>query len=269
MDKTLTFKIEREMTIREYLRQNFSSTISIKIKKEGLIFVNGERRDARHTLKIDDELKLTLKETLSPFPITKQMDVKPIYEDEDVLVVFKGENVPCMPTKKHFENNLFCGLNYLYPNEVFRIVTRLDKDTKGLVLIAKNSLCHSLFGETNITKKYRAILKGKLEKSVTVSAPIMRVEPGIKRIVSSKGKPATTIFNLVGYTSDENSVVDIELLTGRTHQIRVHSAHIGHPVLNDSLYGDGQGEYNSGQELTCYYLKFLHPFTKKEIEIKV
>ena len=172
-----------------------------------------------------------------------------------------------MSTNGHRDDCVFAGLQFLYPGEVFRIVTRLDKDTEGLMLITKNALAHSILNESKIVKKYRALLVGDVQNDVIIDAPIARADD-IKRKVSDDGKPATTILKVIKRNIDTTEV-ELELITGRTHQIRVHTAHIGHPIVGDTLYGGAQGEYNSGQELKCSFLSFLHPFNKKQITINL
>ena len=266
MDKILTFKIEENVIIRDFLKSVFSENIAKRIKSVlGNMTVNGEPVIANQRLYKGDELKIFLEENSKPYGFAKDVGLKVLYSDEDLLVVVKGKGVCSMATNGHTEDCLFAGLEYLYPGEVFRIVTRLDKDTEGLVLIAKNALAHSILNESHIVKKYTALLSGVVESDQIIDAPIARGD-GIIRFVSSNGQRAVTKLKVLGY-SEGNTIAELELLTGRTHQIRVHTAHIGHPIVGDTLYGDAKGEYNSGQELKCTYLRFLQPFTKEKIEV--
>ena len=268
MDKLLTYKIEKEMLLRDFLRKEFSDTIAIRIKKVlGNMKINEKSAIATDRVYPGDVLTIFLEENSKPYDVAKDLSLQIIYNDEDILVINKPKGVCSMSTNGHRDDCVFAGLQFLFPKEVFRIVTRLDKDTEGLMLIAKNALAHSILNESNIIKKYSAQIIGDLDKDMIIDAPIARADD-IKRKVDSEGKPATTILKVLkrngAYTD-----VELELLTGRTHQIRVHTAYIGHPIVGDTLYGGAIGEYNSGQKLKCTFLSFLHPFTKKEITIKL
>ncbi len=266
MDKFLTFNIEKDGVLRNFLKATFSENISKRIKTVlGNMKVNGIPVIATQKLKKGDVLTIFIAENSKPYGYKKDLGLKVLYQDEDVLVVQKRKGICSMSTNGHREDCLFAGLEFLFPNEVFRIVTRLDKDTDGLVLVARNALAHSILNESKIVKKYTAMLSGRVESGLTIDAPIARGE-GIIRIVAEDGQNAITKLKVLKYC-EENTLAELELLTGRTHQIRVHTSYIGHPIVGDTLYGFGNGDYNSGQMLTCTYLCFEQPFTKKKIEI--
>jgi len=268
MDKILTFVADKDTLIKHFLGDKFSATIFRRIKSSlGNIKRNGETVIATDKVKKGDIVTVFIKENSKPYGIRKDLSLKVLYNDEDIIVVDKPKGVCSMSTNGHREDCLFSGLEYLFPNEVFRIVTRLDKDTEGLVLIAKNSISHSILNESFILKKYTALLSGIIEKDLLIDAPILRGE-GIKRLVSNEGKPAKTKIKVIKYIGND-TLCEIELLTGRTHQIRVHTAYILHPVVGDTLYGEYGGDYNSGQKLKCTYLRFEHPLTKNIIEIDI
>ena len=268
MDKTFTFIIEEDTLIKYFLKRNFSATIEKRIKADfGSIKVNGEPKIATDKLKKGDVVTIFIKENSKPFPIAKELDLKVLYDDDFVTVVFKGKGICSVSVNGHMEDSIFAGLKYLFPNEVFRVVTRLDKDTEGFVLLAKNSYAHSILNESKIIKKYTAVLDGVLKTPLLVEAPIYRVDESIKRVVDKRGKYSATKITPISNNGKE-TVVSCELLTGRTHQIRVHTSFIGHPIKGDTLYGGGNGDYNSGQDLRCSYLEFIHPFTGKKIIIE-
>ncbi len=268
MDKLLTYNIKKEMLLRDFLRKEFSDTIAIRIKKVlGNMKINGRPAIATDRVFPGDVLTIFLKENSKPYDISKDLSLRVLYNDDDLLIINKPKGVCSMSTNGHREDCVFAGLQFLFPGEVFRIVTRLDKDTEGLMLITKNALAHSILNESNISKKYKALLIGDVEKNVIIDAPIARADD-IKRKVAPDGKPAKTVLKVLNRFGNQTEV-ELELLTGRTHQIRVHTAHIGHPIVGDTLYGGAQGEYNSGQNLKCTFLSFFHPFTKNKITIKL
>ena len=169
---------------------------------------------------------------------------------------------PSMPAAPHFDGNLFNGLKFLYPDGVFRVVTRLDKDTSGLVLVAKNALAHSvLFEEVRfIEKTYTALVEGELSP-IVIDAPIVSDGSAARR-VGEGGKPAITRI-IDAKPRGDASLLTIVTETGRTHQIRVHLSHVGHPLVGDVLYGARQG---GGQLLCCTGIGFIHPVTRQKME---
>ena len=268
MDKLLTYNIKKEQLLRDFLKSEFSDTIAIRIKKVlGNMKINGKPAIATDRVHVGDVLTIFIEENSKPYDISKDLSLKVVYNDDDLLIIDKPKGVCSMSTNGHRDDCVFAGLQHLFPGEVFRIITRLDKDTEGLMLIAKNALAHSILNESNITKKYRAMLVGDLKEDITIDAPIARADD-IKRKVSADGKPATTILKVLNRYGNQTEV-ELDLITGRTHQIRVHTAYIGHPIVGDTLYGGAQGEYNSGQCLKCTFLSFLHPFTKNIITISL
>lgn len=268
MDKKVTLHATSSTTIKELMANTFSRRINAMILKHGgKVLLNGKEFLGNVTLSVGDKIQILIPERSTPYPLRTQLPIKIIFKNEDFIVLYKPSGIPCMPTHGHYDDNLLAGLAYLYPKEVCRIVTRLDKDTSGLILVALNGLTHFLLtGE--IEKKYRAILTGVLSQKTEVDAPILSEPLVMKRKIDENGKPSKTIFTPIS-VKDGNTLCDVALLTGRTHQIRIHAAHIGHPVVGDTLYGNFSGEFNSGQQLKCVYLKFLNPYSKENMEFYI
>ena len=196
-----------------------------------------------------------------------------IYEDEYFLVVNKSANLPSIPSRNEEDASLLEIVNtYFHDNNyvtIPHIVTRLDKNTTGLVLIAKHRHIHALFDKIDINKFYLALAKGKVADQV-IEANIKReVDSIITRCVSEDGDYAKTQIWLEKYDEKNDvSLVKLKLFTGRTHQIRVHMSHLDHPLLGDELYG-GNKDLIERQALHCYNLQFKHPITQNEISLEV
>ena len=213
---------------------------------------------------------VTLNEEFSTLPINNS-SIKVIYEDDYFLVVDKPYDLDIEPTKANYVNNLAAMVNnYFISNNIkskIHFVNRLDKLTSGLVIIAKNQYIHNVFSKVNIDKQYYALVEGEVENSGVIKVNIKRDGDSIKRIVAEDGKPCITKYNKVGYQKGM-SLVNVKLLTGRTHQIRVSFAHIGHPLVSDPLYNP-KTHSSLTMFLRAYSLKFRHPITKERIELKI
>jgi 23S rRNA pseudouridine1911/1915/1917 synthase len=185
--------------------------------------------------------------------------------------------MPVHPSENHFSDTLSNGIKYYFEsinlNKKIRPINRLDKNTSGICIFAKNeyiqsSLIKQMQSE-NFHKKYLAVLTGILsQKNGTISAPIARKANTImeREVNFENGKKAITDFKVIK-EAQNYSLVEFELHTGRTHQIRVHSKFIGHPILGDSLYSDSS-ELINRQALHAYQISFIHPISKKEIFIE-
>ena len=188
------------------------------------------------------------------------------FEDEDILVLNKPAFLPVHESLNHRGDTLSNFVSY-YLNEdtAFRAVFRLDRDTSGLVLIAKHELSASkLAGK--IKKDYYAVVEGEIKEGSAINLPIARCgESIIKRRVDENGERAITHFEPIS-TKNGNTLLKINLETGRTHQIRVHFSHIGHPLLGDELYG-GKTDMINRQALHCKTIYFEHPISEKEMII--
>ncbi len=264
--RTFSFSAPFSGKVRDVLRSRFSARFCSFLKKElGRVAVNGAPVTALQRVNAGDTLTVHFSEPKRDKlpPCTVPYAVR--YEDEDVLVVEKGKGIPTVYGFGHENNNLLGALSADYENANCHIVTRLDKDTRGLVLVAKTGVMHSILQAEGVQRTYLALLTGKLTKPVRVDAPIAR-GADITRVPAYGGKPSVTEFfpeKAVG----ENTLCRVIPLTGRTHQIRVHAKLLSHPLVGDTLYGSGVGAYNGGQALICYELTFRHPVTGTRITV--
>lgn len=275
---TLKYVVKKEQLLREFLLENNISrkTLTrIKFDSDGSIKVNGNEENVRYFLKVDDRVEITLpSEDYSEFVrfINKPVDI--VYEDEYFLIINKGINLPSIPSRNMEDESLLERVNYYFQekniNSIPHIVTRLDKNTSGLVLIAKHRHIHALFSNLSIDKYYIALVNGKIKDNAIVEAPIRRVSSSIiEREVGEGGEYAKTEYWLEKYIPELNiSIVKLKLYTGKTHQIRVHMKYKGHPLLGDELYG-GDVSLIKRQALNCSNLAFIHPITREFIDIKV
>lgn len=274
MEKIIEIRASGEgfpVILREYLRKIGLSTAIIKEAKRTAILLNGESVTVRATVNEGDVLEVYLPDEKSEGIEPMDIPLTVIYEDEDILAVDKPTNMPTHPSKG---NNLPTLANavmgYYSGNFVFRAINRLDRDTSGVVIIAKNRLSATALADGmkrgEWKKIYHALVDGvPSERNGVIDAPIERIAEGnIKRCVRADGKRAITEYTVKEEYCD-SSLLSIELKTGRTHQIRVHMAHIGHPLCSDFLYGKpSEREYF----LRCKEITFIHPKSKQKITIK-
>ena len=282
MDRVLEYEIPSEYdgaNITTVLKQHFKISTNLikdlKKYKEG-IQVNGEHKRVVDLVAKGDILKITIRDTASENIVPTDIPLDIVYEDEDVLVINKPSNMPTHQSMGNYENSLANGVMYYYKSKgeerVFRAVNRLDKDTSGLMAVAKNSYIHARLGEEiqkkELKRKYMCIVCGDVERDGTVDAPIRRADGSvINRIVAPDGQRAVTHYRVVKRYG-EYTLLEMELETGRTHQIRVHMAYIGHPLVGDWLYGTEDHNIAKRQMLHSCYLCFTHPITGQIMEFK-
>lgn len=253
--------------IRDYLRSfGVSSSLLTRLKKtENGITLNGEFARAIDRLSSGDILEISIEgKGKMPAPSGKSLEI--LYEDEDVLAVNKPPFMPVHESRNHRGDALSnAAAGYMTEDTAFRAVYRLDRDTSGIVLIAKNELAAAkLAGK--IKKDYYAIVCGTAEADGEIDAPIARLDKSIiKRCVRSDGERAVTHYKTV-FSNGKYSLLKINLETGRTHQIRVHFSGIGLPLLGDTLYGEESSLINR-QALHCKTIYFRHPITDTEITV--
>ena len=244
--KDIAYTIDREEKLSAFLkRQLFSRNLFFNAVRRGALILNGHVVEHDLYVHLGDELRYVIPREKNRYTFDRT-ELPVLYEDEDVMALDKPVNLSMMPDG---EGSVAERVAYLFYKRGIeskvRFVTRLDKDTSGIVLVAKHAYAHGRLmkedDEGRVHKFYTAILEGCVDREMLVDAPILRNKGEIKSTVDGAGKEARTkIFPIL--TSDTRSLVKIELLTGRTHQIRVHAAFIGHPVMEDELYGHGGGE---------------------------
>lgn len=265
--------------VKEILKAHFqiSDRLLAKLKKEKRIFLNNEPVYVNEKVKNGDFLKVDMNfvET-SDNIIPTNIELSIVYEDEYLLIVNKPAHLPVHPSCNYYENSLSNGVKY-YFNSInlqrkIRPINRLDKDTSGLVLFAKHEYIQEALVKqmksNTFNKEYIAILVGNLqEKSGTITAPISRKDNSImEREISQNGDIAISHFELIK-NFENYAEVKYTLETGRTHQLRVHSKYIGHPILGDTLYGT-KSDLIDRQALHAYKVSFIHPISKKLLTLQ-
>ncbi|PLR78806.1 RNA pseudouridine synthase [Bacillus sp. V3-13] len=262
--------------IREFLREkHISKTALTDIKfKGGNIRVNGDDVTVRHILNEGDCLEVIFpKEERSEGVKGEKIPLSIIYEDPYVLVVDKPAGMSTIPSREHPSGSLANALIGYYQEKdidaTAHIVTRLDRDTSGIVLIAKHRHVHHLLSQQQrsgqVNRVYQALCEGYIaEDGGKIVEPIARkADSIIEREVNPAGQYACTHFKVLA-RFDRFTHVELKLETGRTHQIRVHLSHLGHPLLGDDLYG-GSRQYITRQSLHCSSLVLWHPILGQEL----
>lgn len=267
-------KEHEEYSVGELIAKNFkiSSRMLTKLKNNDGIKLNGEHITVRGKVKEGDILSLIFPKEQSKNVVPVNLPLNILFEDEHLIIVNKPKDMPVHPSLNNYTNTLGNAVMYYFKDIpfVYRPVNRLDRDTTGIVIIAKSAYAHnslSMQMQRNIFKKtYTAVTScvPVPEKGI-IDAPIRREQESIiKRIVAPDGQRAVTEYETIS-VKDGKAVVRVLLHTGRTHQIRVHFSHIGAPLLYDYLYG----EEVEGKTfmLHCTKLEFLHPITEEKMEI--
>lgn len=293
-----------DIRIDHYLSQKtkYTRTKIINFLKNGNVFINGEKINHQsYLLKNNDVITIKIldskqenfsKNKLTTLNILNQVDdLKIIYEDDDLMVVYKSNDVLVYPTYESETNTLAHSLQQYYAkknnkefgNELRQgIVHRIDRKTTGLVLVAKNqhifSILQKMIQENKITRKYTCIVhhhfsNNELNKKIKINKEIGISKSGNYKMVvgtnSKNPKEAITIIQPIENISNAFSLVECTMVTGRTHQIRVHMRYINHPVVNDPVYGIETKFDDFGQYLMCTNISFNHPIKNKLVDIKI
>lgn len=270
---------DKDLAIKQILRQRFqfSARMRNKIKREKLVYLNGEQIPGWITAKPGDVLEIRLPEETSDF-IPEDIPIRTVYEDSSLLIINKQPGIVVHPTKGHPQHTLANGImkEMLDRGQSFKIrfMNRLDMDTSGIVAVAKNSHCQASFMKQSqaglVEKRYLAIVKGLVkEDQGTISLPIGQPDPErVERAVVEGGSPSVTNYQVLDRFRAGYSLVELSLETGRTHQIRVHMAAIGHPVVSDHLYGESNPFLIERQALHARKLAMLHPVTGEPVSFE-
>lgn len=259
--------------------QGISKGLLAKIKFQGgQIAVNGRIENVLYQLKAQDVVQITIPdEGEHETVLLDETPIDIVYEDAHLLVVNKPANVASIPAQYHPNGTMANRVKAYYKrqnyaNQVIHVVTRLDRDTSGLMVFAKHGFAHAKLDvqlrNKQFVKRYQALVTGEiaqLQNHALIDLPIARdYDSLLKRKIDDSGKQAKTEYWLEKQ-NQELALVDIQLHTGRTHQIRVHFAAIGCPLRGDELYGGLVDETMNRQALHCYELQFTHPFTQEAL----
>lgn len=278
MERVLEYIISSDtnpVTVLDFLKQEgFSRHIlsSMKNSSGNCIVLNGERGFGRSVLKEGDRLVVTVLEVESGENIIRtEMDLDILYEDEDILVINKPAGMPVHPSMGNYENTLANGIAWYFSQKgedfVYRCINRLDRDTTGALILAKNPLSAAVLSvqmkRRQIRRTYLALVDGVLPESGVVDAPIARMEGSVitREVNFETGESAVTHYERLA-VGRYYSLAELHLETGRTHQIRVHMKYIGHPLPGDYLYHPDYRRIQR-QPLHSFQLEFTHPITKE------
>lgn len=251
-----------------------STRLSRKLLRGGSVTVNGKPGKSSDILKDGDNIEIYLSSDETQDIEPQDIPLEVVYEDNDLLIVNKPSGMVVHPTKGHLEGTLANAvMNYFSvtnQNSIVRLVNRIDRDTSGLVVKAKSQFAHQAMARKmdmdEIEKYYIAIVEGRLTGKGEINLPIDRPSyDSIKREVMEEGYRAVTHYEVL-HSSEEMSCVFVRLETGKTHQIRVHMSHIGHPIVGDTLYGR-ESPYIERQALHAYKLVFNHLRNNTPLEI--
>ena len=267
-----------------YIAENFNELSRTMIKKlieSNNILVNDKSEKVSYKVQANDNISIDVPEAKETKLKAQEIPLDIIYEDSDIIVVNKPKGVVVHPANGNPDGTLVNAILSICKNSLSGIggelrpgiVHRLDKDTSGLIIVAKNDKAHinmsEQIKERNVKKTYIALVRGNVpEEEATINMPIGRSTKDRKKMaVTKNGKQAITHFKVLKRYS-KYTLLEIKIETGRTHQIRVHMAEIGYPVVGDAVYSNGKNEFGiEGQMLHAYKLEFMHPITNKHMEL--
>ncbi|MCI5918297.1 MAG: RluA family pseudouridine synthase [Roseburia sp.] len=253
-----------------------------KLIKDGQIRVNEKTEKANYRLKTQDLIEVSIPEAVETPILPENIPLDILYEDDDLLILNKPKGMVVHPSAGHYTGTLVNAIMYHCKDSLSGIngeirpgiVHRIDMDTTGSLIVCKNDESHVFVAEQikehSVVRKYRGIVCGHVkEEEGTIHAPIGRhsVERKKMAINEKNGKDAITHYRVLEHFANY-TYMEFQLETGRTHQIRVHMASIGHPLLGDTLYSSGKSPYKlQGQTLHAMTIGFIHPRTKEYLEV--
>ena len=260
---------------------NISRAMVQKLIQEGNILVYGAAKKDSYKVQLGDEIEVNIPEAKEIGLKPENIELEIVYEDNDIIVVNKPKGLVVHPANGNPDGTLVNAIMAICKDSLSGIggeirpgiVHRLDKDTSGLIIVAKNDQAHINMSkeikDRQVKKIYIALVRGRVaENEATINMPIGRSTKDRKKMAVRKdGKEAITHFKVIkryhNYT-----LLEVKIDTGRTHQIRVHMAEIGYPIVGDAVYSNGKNEFGvEGQMLHAYKLEFEHPTTKKHMEL--
>lgn len=265
------------------VQEDISRSMVQKLIEQKNIKVNGKETKHSYKLKLNDEIEIFVPEAKEIDLKAQDIPLNVIYEDNDIIVINKPKGMVVHPANGNPDGTLVNAVMNLCKDSLSGIggeirpgiVHRLDKDTSGAIIVAKNDKAHIALSEQlknhKVKKTYLALVRGIIkENEATINMPIARSKKDRKKMdVDIDGKEAITHFKVLGRYKNKYTLLQINLETGRTHQIRVHLSHIGYPIIGDEVYSNGKNEWNViGQCLHAWKLEFIHPITGKKISLE-
>lgn len=263
-------------SINQILRDNFnfSARFKTKIKYQSLLDLNGEPAKGFMIPEVGDLISIRLPLETSDFP-PEDIPLDILFEDDDLLVINKQPGIIVHPTKGHPVHTIANGI-MKYMNDTgkqfkIRFANRIDMDTSGIVICAKNANTQDNISNQmkskDVVKKYIAVVHGRVEDDCIIELPVGRPDDiSIRRCVMEDGKMATTIVHVLEKFNNY-TLLELTIKTGRTHQIRVHLSHTGHPIIGDELYEGEAPELINRQALHAYHIEFKHPMNDEPMVI--
>lgn len=284
MENVIVNENDKGKRLDIYIAENFNELSRTMIKKlieSNNILVNDKSEKVSYKVQANDNISIDVPEAKETKLKAQEIPLDIIYEDNDIIVVNKPKGMVVHPANGNPDGTLVNAILAICKNSLSGIggelrpgiVHRLDKDTSGLIIVAKNDNAHinmsEQIKERNVKKTYIALVRGNVpEEEATINMPIGRSTKDRKKMaVTKNGKQAITHFKVLKRYS-KYTLLEIKIETGRTHQIRVHMAEIGYPVVGDAVYSNGKNEFGiEGQMLHAYKLEFMHPITNKHMEL--
>ena len=284
MKKELIVENEESKRIDAYISENteYSRTAVQRLIEENKITVNGKKEKASYKVQNGDKIEIEEEPAKEIELKAQDIPLEILYEDDDIIVVNKPKGMVVHPANGNPDGTLVNAIMSICKDSLSGIggeirpgiVHRLDKNTSGAIIIAKNDKAHINLNEQlknhEIKKTYIALVRGIVkENNATINMPIGRSKKDRKKMdVDKNGKEAITHFKVLKRYQD-CTLLEINIETGRTHQIRVHLSHIGYPIIGDEVYSNGKNKWNiEGQCLHAKSLDFKHPITEKEMHIE-